>query len=634
MKSEVETEISRRIQWLQEEQSPDGSWRFCLESGPLTDAYMIILLRSLQIDDEELIRLLAEHIAKLQEKNGAWKLFHDEAEGNLSLTIEAYCALLYAGYYGKEDEPMQAAKQFILSKGGLTEASLPTKIVLALTGQYPWPNHIPVPIEMLLLPKSFPVNYFDFSGYARVHFAPILVCADRKWVIKTARTPDLSDLYADQSKTSRVPRHAEPRHNESYRSLLSMIVQGIKHLPFLPGQIHSAALHRAEQFMLQRIEPDGTLYSYFTSTFLMIFALLALGYPKNHPVIVRAVQGLKNLICRADAGIHIQNVTSTVWDTALFSHALQEAGASPQSPMIQKAGQYLLSRQHQKYGDWTIHNPRAIPGGWGFSDINTINPDIDDTTAALRAIRRLAQTSGNPDHAAYLSSWNRGMNWLLSMQNDNGGWPAFEKNTDNSLLTWIPLKGMKEALIDPSTADLTGRTLEFLGNSAGLKASHPAVEKGVRWLLRHQEEDGSWSGRWGISYIYGTWAAITGMIAAGVSPRLPAVQKAVRWLQGIQNADGGWGESCRSDVEHKYVPLGASIPSQTAWALDALLAVYKGPTAAIDRGIRFLLESSQKRDWTTRYPTGAGLPGGFYFQYHSYRHIWPLLALGHYMKSL
>ncbi|SDX89452.1 squalene--hopene cyclase [Paenibacillus sp. PDC88] len=632
MKVEVETEINRKVEWLKKEQSPDGAWRFYVESGPLSDAYMIILLRSLQIDDEERIRLLAERIARLQEKNGAWKLFHDEAEGHLSATIEAYYALLYAGYKRKDDELMQRAKQFILSKGGLSEASLYTKVLLALTGQYPWPSPMPVPVEALLLPQQFPFHFFDFVGYARVHFAPILVCADRKLVIKTARTPDLSDLYADSSEGNRISDQAELRANEFYRSLLSMIVQGIKHLPFSPWQIHSAALHRAEQFILQRTEPDGTLYSYFTSTFLMIFAWIALGHAKSHPVITRAIRGLENLTCRTNAGIHVQNFTSTVWDTALLSHALQEAGVSPSSPTIQKAGLYLLSRQHQKYGDWRIRNPRVPPGGWGFSDINTINPDIDDTTAALRAIRRFAQNDREHNHA-YLASWNRGMNWLLSMQNDNGGWPAFEKNTDKSILDWVPIKGLEEVSTDLSTADLTGRTLEFLGNDAGFTFSHRAVDKGIRWLLRNQEEDGSWDGRWGVSYIYGTWAAITGLTATGVPSRLPAIERAVKWLLSIQNADGGWGESCRSDIEQKYVPLGASTPSQSAWALDALLAVYKRPTAAIDRGMRFLMETSQRDDWTTRYPTGAGLPGGFYFHYHSYRHIWPLLALSRYKKT-
>ncbi|WP_199622667.1 squalene--hopene cyclase [Paenibacillus alkalitolerans] len=626
MKNKVESEMNRMIELLHRDQSPDGAWRYCLESGPLTDAYMIILLRVLQIDDEDFIRELTARISGIQNKNGAWKLYHDEEEGNLSASIEAYYALLFSGYYRKTDKNMQAAKHFILSKGGIPEASTLTKVMLALTGQYPWPRHLLIPVELLLLPQTFPIHFFDFVGYARVHVAPILVCADRKFVIKTDDTPDLSDLFTEKS-TNVNPDKANSISNES-RSILHLIRQGIKNLPILPRHIHSIALRRAEQFMLERIEPDGTLYSYFTSTFLMIFALMALGYPKDSHVISRAITGLKTLTCRTNGHIHVQNATSTVWNTALLSHALQEAGVSTASPIIQKAGVYLLSRQHRKYGDWVQNNPHVLPGGWGFSDINTINPDVDDTTASLRAIRRLGSTD-----ATYRDAWNRGLHWLLSMQNADGGWPAFEKNTDKRILTWIPIDGSKSTSIDPSTADLTGRTLEFLGKEAGLTIHHPIVERGVRWLLMNQEKDGSWYGRWGISYVYGTWAAVTGMAAVGVSPYHPSIQKAVRWLLKIQNADGGWGESCRSDMEKRYVSLGVSTPSQTGWALDALISVFKEPIQAIDRGVLFLTESARKQDWTTSYPTGAGLPGGFYFHYHSYRYVWPLLALSHYKKK-
>ncbi|GIO01669.1 hypothetical protein J5TS2_23370 [Brevibacillus halotolerans] len=219
------------------------------------------------------------------------------------------------------------------------------------------------------------------------------------------------------------------------------------------------------------------------------------------------------------------------------------------------------------------------------------------------------------------------------MQNADGGWPAFEKNTDKRILNWLPFDAADAVSTDPSTADLTGRTLEFLGNSAGFTISHPQIQRGVEWLLSNQEANGSWYGRWGISYIYGTWAAATGLIAVGVSSEHPAIQKAVKWLLKIQNEDGGWGESCKSDIVKTYVSLGVSTPSQTAWGVDALISVFQKPIPAIKRGIQFLIDSEKNQEWTLSYPTGSGLPDGFYFHYHSYRYIWPLLALGNYKKK-
>jgi sporulenol synthase len=620
----VKQEINRLISLLTKSQAPDGSWRYCFESGILTDAYMIVLLRSLQWNDNEFIMKLGERILKRQKKNGAWKLYYDEEDGNLSATIEAYYALLVSGLRQKKDANMQAAREFILSKGGIDQAGLLTKVMLALTGQYPWPD-IFVPVEMVLLPPSFPVNFFDFVGYARVHVAPMLITADQKYVRKTASALDLSELLTRHTARMGFHQQGSTMH---YRSLLETVKEGVKNLPYLPQQIHQLALQRCEQFMLERIESDGTLYSYFSATFLMIFALLARNYSPLDPIILKAVKGLKRLACHTNGVTHIQNSTSTVWDTALLSYSLQEAGLRSTSPTIERASQYLLSRQQKKYGDWQIHNPSVLPGGWGFSDINTINPDVDDTTASLRALKAIVGKNPSAEQ-----NWQRGLHWLLSMQNADGGWPAFEKNTDMKLLNMLAMDGAETVSTDPSSADLTGRTLEFLGHYAGFTLRYPSVQKGVQWLLKNQKQDGSWFGRWGISYIYGTWAALTGMMAVGVPADHNAVQKALRWMLSIQNEDGGWGESCKSDQMKRYVPLGASTPSQTAWMVDALVSVSPQSTSAIENGVDYLIKSSHLLDWRVSYPTGAGLPGGFYIHYHSYKYIWPLLALSHYRNK-
>lgn len=614
---------SKGIDWLVEmirrDQSPDGSWKYPFETGISTDAYMIILLRTLEINDEELIKGLAERIFSKQEKKGTWKLFYDERDGNLTATVESYYALLYSGYYDKNDKRLQAAKKFIISKGGIEEVSMFTRVMLALTGQLKWPSFSPLPIEIILLPLYFPINFYSFSVYGRANLTPMMILADKKITLKTNRSPDLSDLRVDRDEPDSWIR------SEEMRSLISYIEEGVKNLIGLPQHLHKLAIQRAKKYMLDHIEEDGTFYSYYSSTFLMIFALIALGYKKSDPVITAAIEGIRSMKCEINGLPHMQYTTANVWNTSLIGYALQEAGISPGDVMVKKANQYLLKRQHDKFGDWVIHNPTSLPGGWGFSNVNTINPDVDDTTASLRSISRM--------DASHDDAWNRGINWLLSMQNDDGGWAAFEKNTDTKLFEFLPIEKAEFIITDPSCADITGRTLEFFGNYTNLSRDHQSIKKGVKWLLNHQEWDGSWYGRWGICYIYGTWGAVTGLAAVGVPVKDASIQKTGEWLRRIQNTDGGWGESCYSDSKKKFVPLGASTLTHSAWALDTLISVSEKPTAEIRKGISYLLENLQKEDWTTAYPKGQGMAGAFYIHFHSYRYIFPLLALAHYRKK-
>lgn len=623
MTNRTEQLISRLVQQLIKNQGADGSWDYPFETGISTDAYMIILLRTLEMNEEDLIRGLIDRILSKQETNGAWKLFHDENNGNVSATVEAYYALLYGGYMSPEDKRMIAAKEFILINGGIERTHMFTKIMLALTGQYTWPAFFPIPVEMILLPLHFPINFYDFSVYGRSNLAPIMLVSDKKYVKKTRRSPSLSNLYT--SKADDFFHLHDPLQMEN---LFSEIWRAMKSLGGFPRTIHTLAIHRTKQYMLNHIEPDGTLYSYFSSTFLMIFALLSLGYSNRDPIILKAVRGLIKMQCTIDGHPHMQYTTATVWNTSLISYALQEAGIPSTDTVIRKANAYLLAHQQTKYGDWAIHNPGILPGGWGFSEINTINPDIDDTTATLRAISRLVRTESDFQHA-----WDKGIRWALSMQNSDGGWPSFEKNVDNKLVNLLPIEGGKFLLIDPSSSDLTGRTLEFLGGYTNLPKNHDLMQRGIDWLIQHQEQNGSWYGRWGICYIYGTWAALTGLVAANVNSKNPTIQRAVNWLHTIQNNDGGWGESCKSDQAGKYIPLGTSNVTQTAWALDALIAAADHTTPEIDAGISYLLKSYAENDWTTTYPVGQGMGGGFYIHYHSYQYIFPLLALSHYKRK-
>ncbi|MDZ5473922.1 squalene--hopene cyclase [Bacillus sp. 31A1R] len=620
---QIRYEQNKLIQTLEKLQDEDGAWRFCFEGSSMTDAYMIILLRSLKIDDEEtLIKTLVERILSRQDRTGAWKQYYDEKSGDLSSTVENYFALLYSGYVSESDENMILAKYFILRNGGIYKVEWLTKAMLALTGQIPWPTIIKlIPIEMMLLPPWSPINMYSIVGYARAHWVPIIISSNKNFSIQNEFTPNLSHLISERATD-------DERLIAETKVIFEKVKEEAKKFVQLPHLMRSESFKRSEKYMLDRIEGNGTLFSYYSSSFFMIYSLLALGYSRNHPVIVDAIKGIKTFLCKIDEQFHIQNSPSTVWDTALITNSLQKAGLSRKHSIINKSVHYLVSRQQTRYGDWVAKNRDAVPGGWGFSHINTLIPDIDDTTAALRSISPFV---GYEEKSTL--SWEKGVEWLLSMQNQDGGWPAFEKNTENKWFSFVPFRYEDRVLFDPSTADLTGRTLHFLGEFTNLPSYNKQIRRGIKWLKNNQEENGSWYGRWGICYIYGTWAALTGLKACDVSSTDPIIQKAANWLLSIQNSDGGWGESCSSDMKLKYVPLYASTPSQTAWALDALIAVHEKPTPEIQKGIRFLMTSLYKNNWTVEYPTGAGLPGGFYVRYHSYNYIWPLLTLSNYLDK-
>jgi sporulenol synthase len=600
MDENIQTQIDLMIQRIKDHQSLDGTWRYCFESGPMTDAYLIMMLRVLEVDEEKITQKLYQRLINTQQANGAWRLYEDE-EGNLSATVEAYAALLYSGYVLAEDENMKKAEKFILAHGGLKNVHPSTKFMLAMHNLYPWPSNFPLPLLLLNIPSFLSISFYKLSSYVRVHLAPILILGYKKFTITNEWTPDLSHLYVDSKRS------------KTRKKIISFFH---RLLPFRP--FSRSSLKKAEKYLLNSIESDGTLYSYASATFYMVYALLALGYKPDSPYIQHAIDGLKSMLFEENGMLHLQNSPSTIWDTALLSYAIQEAGVSPLDPVVKSSVNYLQSHQQNGF----THNP----GGWGFSESNTIHPDIDDTQAALRAISRFAL-----EDIHYRKTWNTGVSWLLAMQNADGGWGAFEKNRCMALTRFIPIENFKDVAIDPSTADLTGRTLEFLGNYVNMTILHPQVQTGTNWLIKHQEQNGSWYGRWGVSYIYGTWAAITGLRAVGVKAEHPSIQKAVKWLKDIQQLDGGWGESCKSDKARNYFPLPYSTIVQTSWAVDALISVFDVPTPEIEKGIHFLTNCKSAKSLS--YPTGAGLPGHFYIYYHSYNQIWPLLTLTHFKEK-
>lgn len=603
---------------LLRQQSPDGAWRMCFDSGTMTDSYLIILLRLLGRADERLIQMLAVRIASRQQTNGAWKVYPDESEGNLEATAEAYYALLYAGYYRESDPRMLRAKQFILKRGGLAETkTLFAQVIFAATGQAEWPLLLRIPLEAFFSDHGIGLDLFSLAGHARVHLVPTLIMANKQFVRRTALMPNLSDLFLGSSRVF--------ANDSNWISALNGFLSTLPLTSLLPPASPSS-LEQAEAFMFERIEPNGTLLTYSTATFLMILALLALDYSPDSSIINRLVTGIHSLLCRDSP--HLQVASSEVWDTAMISFALREAGIPPGYSALERAGAYLLDRQQIRLGDWVIRTPNTPAGGWGFSDVNTMYPDVDDSAAALRAIRPYALGANG-----LYANWQKGLNWVLAMRNDDGGWPAFERNGQQLPASFFAFEGSEDIATDPSTVDLTSRVLSFLGKELDMTIGNQWLDGSVQWVLSQQTREGSWYGRWGIAYIHGTGAAIQGMTSVGVAVDHPAIKKGIKWLLDIQNIDGGWGESCLSDKVKRYVPLHASTPSQTAWALDALTAAYTKPPMALEKGVEALLQSLERRDWTYTYPTGAGLPGSVYVYYPSNNYIWPLLTLSAIVKK-
>jgi len=603
---------------LSHKQSAQGSWYFNFEGPILTDCFLIMTLRALEMGEEETISKLLERIVSLQNENGSWSIYSDEKGGNLSITIQAYAAMLISGKYSRNDSQMKMAEVFILENGGVTKAHFMTKMMLAVNGLYAYPTYFYFPMTYYLLPPFIPLSMYNCSNYARMHLTPMIIAMNKKYAVAH---------NVDASFFTQQPHESWFREDRDYWT--NYFIEEIKTIALTPLHLHKAGYKRAEKFMLDRIEANGTLYSYASATFYMIYALLALGYEKNHLIFKNAISGILNYATETKSGLHIQNSPSTVWDTALLSYALQEAGMPTNHQTIIKANQYLLNKQHVLRGDWSVNAPEANVGGWGFSDSNHFVPDNDDTSAALRALSRQRKTKDNVRNA-----WRKGSSYLLAMQNRDGGWGAFEKNAYQPILAYLPIDNAKDSLIDDSTADLTGRVLELLGNFAHYRLEDAPIKKAADWLIQQQRADGSWYGKWGVCYIYGTWAAVTGLRAVGVKKNHPAIKKAVEWLQAVQREDGGWGESCASAERERFIPLHLSTASQTAWALDALLTVQSPEEEVVQNAVRFLTSDAVNHEEAVYYPTGLGLPGGFYIYYESYNEIFPLLALGHYMKKL
>ncbi|KPV45671.1 hypothetical protein AN477_01820 [Alicyclobacillus ferrooxydans] len=600
--------IQTALQQLFKSQTPQGVWIDCFDTGAMPNAQTSIALYLLGVSDTDWTNLLLRQILATQRSDGAWSIY-PTGQGDLSTTVECYYALQLYGYWDGYDDRQRLAEAFIRQSGGLKKCRNLTKVFLALGGEISW-SWLPSPkIYLLLFSKWFPVGIWDIVTFTRLHVAPMLLLSSLKFVSDKPKNSVLTNLMVKS-------QHYTEKHDVSKQ---------------LSPKAHRR-LYRCLKWVLERRESDGTVAGYHSSTLLVIFALRAFGYGVDHPDIQNMIHALRRaLYLEQETGYcHQQTCDAHIWNTALAVNAISATGVRLQTKAVERAIQYLASKQQRNVGEWFLKNPRQ-PGGWAFSSNNTIHPDIDDTVACLEALY--------PYREQFEKSWWIGVNWLLGMQNNDGGWSAFDKNCNRRWLEWIPANDMKRTMCDPSTPDITGRVVEFLIRNHVLPLDDRKIVRALRWIHKHQESDGSWFGRWGTTYIYGTWCAVKALVAAEVASSDHSLSRAKEWLFTIQHLDGSFGESCQSDIQGRFVPVSFGLPSQTAWGLDSLLYLFECEEMArekekiwlaCEKAVGWLLAHFNGQTWTEDLPTGSAFPGALHIRYHIYPKVWPLIALSHY----
>jgi squalene-hopene/tetraprenyl-beta-curcumene cyclase len=614
-----------------------GWWQGELETNVTMDAEDLLLRQFLGVRDDAQTAAAARWIRSQQRADGTWANFF-AGPADLSTTVEAYVALRLAG-----DEPdaprLRRARDWILAQGGVEATRVFTRLWLALSGRWSWDDLPVIPPELIYLPSWFPLNIYDWGCWARQTIVALAV-------VQSFRPSRPLPFTIDELRTGgphgRAPgprRSFDARplpgartHRDPWSRVFPALDKALhKYRPVKPAR--RAALRRCAEWIIARQERDGCWGGIQPPWVYSLMALNLLGYDLEHPVMQRGLAGLDRFTITEDGPDgpvrRLEACQSPVWDTVLMMIGLADAGLAPDDPALTRAARWVLGEEIRGPGDWQVRRPSLAPGGWAFEFDNDNYPDTDDTAEVVLALRRVDPTALPASDVK--PAIERGLAWLAGMQSRDGGWGAFDADNTRALVNKLPFCDFG-AVIDPPSADVTAHIVEAF--AAEGQAGHPAVRRGVVWLLRAQEADGSWFGRWGANYIYGTGAAVPALVAAGVRPSRPAIRRAVAWLEAHQNADGGWGEDLRSYDDPSLAGQGASTASQTAWALLALLAAGEYGSDATGRGIRWLA-ATQRPDgsWDEPQYTGTGFPGDFYINYHLYRLAFPLSALGRYVTA-
>lgn len=613
--------IGRSQEYFRREQHPTGYWHRPLEANATMDAQYIFFMHFMgRVNPERQARIVA-HLLTTQLDDGSWALYPG-AGGHISNTIEAYFAMKLAGTPASHPA-LAKARRFVLDRGGLVKAGVFTRIFLAYFGQFPWEGVPTMPAELILLPNWFPINIYEMSSWARGTVVPLLALMAKRPAVPIPAGHGVAELYKDPPELS---DYAFPRSPETFtwRNFFLVLDKALKVLGRVPVKpLRTRALSAAGDWIVAHQDVNGGWGGIQPAMVNSVMALRALGYPDEHPAVAKGIQAIEDFVIEEGDQLFFQPCVSPTWDTALAAKALLDSGTPADAPSLQRAAEWLLDNQIFKGGDWQVKNPDLEPGGWAFEFANDWYPDTDDTAVILMVLRRI----GIDDERRKARAIQRGINWTLGMQSRNGGWGAFDTDNLRELFNKIPFADM-EAMLDQPTADLTGRHLEMMGDY-GYDLAMRQPQRALAFLRRTQEPDGSWWGRWGVNYIYGTWSVLSGLRAIEEDLRQPYVRRAVAWLKSRQNDDGGWGETCDSYADPSLAGRGPSTPSQTAWALLGLLAGEDDLSPELVRGIDHLTRAQQSDGtWDELHFTGTGFPRHFYLRYYMYRNYFPLMALG------
>jgi squalene-hopene/tetraprenyl-beta-curcumene cyclase len=572
-------------------------------------------------------RKAVHHILSMQLPDGGWNIYHG-GPSEVNATIKAYLALKLAGV-PVTDWRMLRAREVARSFGGVPRMNTFSKLYLALLGLYPW-RYVPtIPCEVLLIGKWFHVNFWDMSSWSRAMLVPLAIINHFR-PTRPCRV-DLDELYPEgfHERDLRLPRDPEWfTWRNFFLSLdkLHKFAELWAHAGIHP--FRQRALKRAEQWMLERFEGSDGLAAIFPAMLNSLIALKALSYANDHPEVVRATRKLKELEHETKDSVRIEPCFSPVWDTAIVTICLHESGIPGDDPALKQAVDWMIDKEIRFDGDWRHKNTAEVEAsGWVFEHENKWNPDVDDTAMVLMALRKVP--TDNPRRRD--EAFQRGLKWMMTFQCRDGGWAAFDKDCTKGVLEKVPFAD-HNAMLDPECADITARILELLGYE-NYSLSHPQVQRGIAYIRSQQEADGSWYGRWGVNYIYGTWQVLRGLRAIGLDMSQPWLLKARAWLESVQREDGGWGERCNTYNDPVFKGQGPSTASQTAWAVMGLCAFDDPESPALKRGIEYLVRTQNPDgSWTEAETTGTGFPKVFYLKYDIYRNAWPLLALATYQK--
>jgi squalene-hopene/tetraprenyl-beta-curcumene cyclase len=621
VESQVEQAVSRSVNWFLSAQSQEGYWWGELEADTTLESDYILYLHILGELKSDKVAKLAKYIRERQLPDGGWNIFFG-GPSELNATVKAWVALRLAGDAATSVH-LENAKKKIYELGGLESTNSYVRFYLAMVGAIDWSFVPAIPPELMLLPEWFPVNLYEMSSWTRGIVIPLAIIYAHKpeWRLPQGITVD--ELF--RNRGAKPPSLAWDRRVVSWKNVFLALGHGVKlyeSSPWKPFRRISLAL--ARKWMLDRLERSEGLGTIYPAMMNSIFALFAEGGDTTDPLLAREIQFLARYEIEEKGAIRVQPCISPLWDTAIAMVSLEEAGLDPSHPSLLASSRWLVQNQILGPGDWQVKNPNAEPGGWAFEFRNDFYPDVDDTAFVLMALARVA----DPDPARLRASIRRGLAWLVSMQNRDGGWGAFDHENNLQFLNNIPFAD-HNAMLDPSTADVTARALECLGQM-GWSSTHPVMERAVAYLKSEQTPDGSWFGRWGVNYVYGTSGVLRALEAAGLGS-LPQCESAAEWLRSVQNPDGGFGESVLSYYDTAYKAKGKSTASQTAWGLIGLLAAASPDDPATVRAVAWLV-SHQNEDgtWDEEEFTGTGFPKVFYLKYHLYRNSFPLYALARY----